>query len=264
MFRHGRSGLAQVAFRQRRNLAEEHRTDRISDRLESPRGESPLGDFVLGGVDGVVTTFAVVAGSAGGGLSVTTVIILGLANLVADGFSMGVSNYLSTRSRKQEVAQARADENWQVQTNPEGERQEIRQIFARKGLGGDTLDQVVDAITSDKRVWVDTMMAEELKLSEISARPERAALFTFVAFVSCGFVPLLPFIAGVGSFERMFAISTALAAATFFALGIGKGMVLSASPLRSGLQTLLIGSFAAGLAYAMGVGLRTLFGISPA
>lgn len=253
-----------MAFRQTRNLADEHRTDRIRDRLNSPRGESPLGDFVLGGVDGVVTTFAVVAGSAGGGLSVTAVIILGLANLVADGFSMGISNYLGTRSRQQEVAQARADENWQIQANPEGERQEIRQIFARKGLEGETLDRVVDAVASDERVWVDTMMAEELKLSEISARPRRAALYTFLAFVLCGLVPLLPFISGIGHFERMFAISAALAAATFFALGVGKGMVLGVPSLRSGLQTLLIGSVAAALAYGIGFGLRTLFGIAPA
>ncbi len=253
-----------MAFRQRRNLANEHRTDRIRERLESPRGESPLGDFVLGGVDGVVTTFAVVAGSAGGGLSVTTVIILGLANLVADGFSMGISNYLGTRSRQQEVAQARADENWQITADPDGERQEIRQIYARKGLEGEMLDRVVDAVTSDERVWVDTMIAEELKLSEVSARPRRAALYTFLAFVLCGFVPLLPFIAGTGHFERMFAISTALAAATFFALGTGKGMVLRVPPLGSGLQTLLIGSVAASLAYGIGFGLRAMFGIASA
>lgn len=260
----GRPGLIKLAFRQTRNLADEHRTDRIRDRLDSPRGESPLGDFVLGGVDGVVTTFAVVAGSAGGGLSVTAVIILGLANLIADGFSMGISNYLGTRSRQQEVAQARADENWQIKANREGERQEIRQIFARKGLEGETLDRVVDAVTSDDRVWVDTMMAEELKLSEISARPRRAAFYTFLAFVLCGIVPLLPFIAGIGLFDRMFAISTALAAATFLALGIGKGLVLRAPPLRSGLQTLLIGSVAAALAYGIGFGLGTMFGIAPA
>ena len=253
-----------MAFRKTRNLAEEHQADRIRDRLESPRGESPLGDFVLGGVDGVVTTFAVVAGSAGGGLSVTAVIILGLANLIADGFSMGISNYLGTRSRQQEVAQARADENWQIKADPEGERREIRQIFARKGFHGDTLDRVVEVVTSDDRVWVDTMMAEELKLSEISARPRRAAFYTFVAFVLCGFIPLLPFVAGIGVFDRMFAVSTALAAATFLALGIGKGIVLRAPPLRSGLQTLLIGSAAAALAYGIGFGLRTLFGIAPA
>lgn len=252
-----------AGFRSRRDLANEHRSDRIRARLERPRGESALGDFVLGGVDGVVTTFAVVAGSAGGGLSVSTVIILGLANLVADGFSMGVSNYLGTRSRQQEVAQSRADENWQIEVHPEGERKEIREIFARKGLEGETLEEVVDVITNDKRIWIDTMMAEELKLSEISAQPGRAAIYTFLAFAICGFVPLLPFVIGWGPFDSMFVISTALAAATFLSLGIGKGMVLDVSPIGSGLQTLLIGSVAAGLAYAMGAGLSALFGISP-
>ncbi|WP_057884196.1 VIT1/CCC1 transporter family protein [Tsuneonella troitsensis] len=253
-----------MRFRETRNLGDEHRADRIRDRLNSPRGESPLGDFILGGVDGVVTTFAVVAGSAGGGLSVTAIIILGLANLFADGFSMGISNYLGTRSRQQEVAQARADEHWQIKANPEGEKEEIRQIFAGKGLEGDTLDQVVEVVTSDERVWVDTMMTEELKLSEISARPRRAALYTFFAFVLCGFLPLLPFIAGNGLFDRMFAISAALAAATFLALGIGKGLVLNAPRLRSGLETLMIGSAAAALAYGIGFGLRTVYGIAPA
>jgi len=251
-----------MAFSRRRNLQEEHRRGRIRARLDQPRGESPLGDFILGGVDGVVTTFAVVAGSAGGGLAASTVIILGLANLVADGFSMGVSNFLGTRSRQQEVAQARADENWQIENHPEGEQMEIREIFARKGLDPDTLDKVVDAVTSDRRVWVDTMMAEELKLSEVSARPLRAASFTSLAFCICGFVPLLPFVLGAGDFERMFAISSGFAAATFLALGLGKGVILGAAPLRAGLQTLLLGSAAAILAYGMGLALRTMFGVS--
>lgn len=247
-----------MAFRAPRDLLDEHRKDRIRARLERPRGESALGDFVLGGVDGVVTTFAVVAGSAGGGLSIATIIILGLANLVADGFSMAVSNYLGTRSRQQEIARARADEYWQLDAHPEGERQEIREIFARKGFTGDTLDRVVDVITGDRKVWVDTMMAEELKLSEASARPLRAALATFTAFAICGFVPLLPFVAGAGSFDAMFGLSAALAAGAFFALGAGKGAVLGMPRLRAGLQTLAVGGAAALLAYGAGAGLRSL------
>lgn len=245
-----------------RDLAAEHDLDKIRARLTRPRGEGPLGDFVLGGVDGVVTTFAVVAGSAGGQLSVAAVIILGLANLVADGFSMGISNYLGTRSRQQEVTRARADEIWQLDADPEGERREIREIYARKGFGGAALDHIVDVITSDREVWVDTMMAEELKLSEVSARPLRAGLVTFAAFSVCGFIPLTPFLLGGGNFERMFGISLAFSAATFFALGLGKGAVLGLPPLRSGIQTLVIGSVAAGLAYATGMVLREMFGIA--
>lgn len=261
-------GESAIALRAVRNLQDEHRPERIRARLEQPRGESSLGDFVLGGVDGVVTTFAVIAGSAGGGLSLATIIILGLANLVADGFSMAVSNYLGTSSRQQEVARSRADEDWQVATHPEGERQEIREIFARKGFEAETLDRIVDVITGDAKVWVDTMVAEELKLSEVSAHPVRAALTTFFAFVLFGFIPLLPFLAGIGAgiegavggFDRMFAISIGLAAAAFFALGVAKGAVLGLGRLRAGLQTLAVGSLAAVLAYGIGAGLRALLG----
>jgi VIT1/CCC1 family predicted Fe2+/Mn2+ transporter len=242
-----------------RDLSSEHEPAAVKKRLEAPPGESPLGDFILGGVDGVVTTFAVVAGSAGGQLSGAIVIILGLANLVADGFSMAVSNYLGTRSRQEEIQERRADEVRQIQSCPEGEREEIRQIFALKGFRGETLDQIVEVVTSDPRVWVDTMMAEELRLSDGSTRPLRAALATFVAFSICGFVPLVPFIFGTDHFDIKFGLSGALAALTFLALGIGKGMVLGSSPWRSGLQTLCLGGGAAVLAYGVGAAAHSLF-----
>jgi vacuolar iron transporter family protein len=246
-----------------RDLAREHAPHRIRARLAHPRGESPLGDFILGGVDGVVTTFAVVAGSAGGRLPAAVVIILGLANLIADGFSMAVSNYLATKSRLEQISRSRADEYWQIENYPGGEREEIRQIFSRKGFEGETLEQIVEVVTRDRDVWVDTMMAEELKLSETSARPLRASIATFVAFSLCGSVPLVPFVLGLGAFDMMFGISAGLAAATFLALGIGKGLVLNLSPFRAGLQTLAIGGGAAVLAYAAGSALYVLFGVAP-
>lgn len=247
-----------------RDLAAEHKAAAIRERLAAPRGESPLGDFILGGVDGVVTTFAVVAGSAGGQLTGTIVIILGLANLVADGFSMAVSNYLGTKSRQDEIRESRADEIRQTQMYPEGEREEIRQIFELKGFQGKTLNRIVEVITSDRRIWVDTMMAEELKLSDGSTRPLRAALATFVAFSICGFIPLVPFILGTSHFDIKFGVSGALAALTFVALGVGKGLVLGLSPWKAGLQTLGLGGGAAILAYGVGVAAHLLFQASPA
>jgi VIT1/CCC1 family predicted Fe2+/Mn2+ transporter len=247
-----------------RDLVAEHEPDQIRKRLKRPKGESPLGDFVLGGVDGVITTFAVVAGSAGGQLPVAAVIILGLANLVADGFSMGISNYLGTRSRQQEISQARADELWQLEAHPEGERQEIREIFARKGFEEPVLGQIVDVITDNPEVWVDTMMVEELKLSEIAARPVRAAFVTFAAFAICGFIPLLPFVFGFVPPDSLFVASTGLSAVTFFGLGVSKGAVLGMPRLLSGLQTLLIGGIAAVLAYGVGTMLYEIFGVAAA
>lgn len=247
-----------------RDLEAEHDPERIRQRLAQPAGESALGDFVLGGVDGVITTFAIVAGSAGGRLPVATIIILGLANLVADGFSMAVSNYLGTRSRQQEVRRAREDEAWQIATHPEGERSEIREIFAKKGFDRPTLDRIVEVITASPKVWIDTMMAEELKLSEVGARPLRAANATFLAFVLCGLVPLLPFILGLAPADTLFVASALLAAATLFALGAAKGTMLGMRPLGSGAQTLAIGGAAALLAYGVGMLLYWLFGVAAA
>ncbi|WP_324826785.1 VIT1/CCC1 transporter family protein [Qipengyuania zhejiangensis] len=236
----------------------DHSPPRIRTRLDDPRGLSPLGDFMLGGVDGVVTTFAVIAGSAGGQLPSTTVIILGIANLIADGFSMSVSNYLGTRARQEEIRQGRREEERQIRVYPEGERREIREIFARKGLSGNVLEKVVEVVTADEDIWVDTMMAEELHLTDVTARPMRAAITTYIAFTLCGLVPLMPFLIGLGDFHTMFLASSLLGFGTFFVLGIGKGRVLGTPLLGSGLRTLAIGGAAAALAYGAGYALRAL------
>ena len=237
-----------------RDIREEHEPERIRARLSDPPAESLVGDIMLGGVDGLVTTFAVVAGSAGGQLPTVAVLILGIANLVADGFSMAASNYLGTRSRQQAVARARADEARQIASYPEGERREIREIYARKGLDEETLDRVVAGITADPAVWVETMMAEELRLSDTVVRPLRGAAATFGAFVLCGLIPLLPYL--IGSVRDPLTVSATMALVGFFVLGAGKGLALGQSWWRSGLLTFAIGGAAAMLAYLVGVLLR--------
>lgn len=124
--------------------AEIHTPDAVRHRLSLPRRESHLRDFIYGGIDGTVTTFAVVAGVAGAGLPATIVIILGFANLIADGFSMAVSNFLATRAEMEEEHLARLIEEREIDYIPEGEREEVRQIFALKGFSGKKLDQVVE------------------------------------------------------------------------------------------------------------------------
>lgn len=228
-----------------------HAPERIRERLAQPPAESVLGDVMLGGVDGVVTTFAVVAGSVGGSLPTKTVVILGVANLVADGFSMAASNYLGTRSRQQAVEMARADEVRQIETYPEGERREIEEIYASKGLDEQTLRRVVAQVTADRRVWVDTMLAEELRLSAAIVHPVQSALVTFIAFVLFGLLPLLPYL--VGGLEEPVVPSALLSVVAFFALGAGKGLALKQRWATAGAVTLVVGGAAAGLAYTAGL-----------
>jgi VIT1/CCC1 family predicted Fe2+/Mn2+ transporter len=245
----------------KRDLKEEHRPEKVRERLAAPAGQSALGDAVLGAVDGIVTTFAVVAGSAGGQLSTNVIIILGVANLIGDGFSMAASNYLGTRSRREEVEKARRDESWQIERYPQGEYREVREIFARKGFRGRTLDRIVEVITRNRDVWIDTMLNEELNLQRRAASPWRAAGVTFLAFVLFGSIPLIPFLIGVFSREHLFATSAGLSAAAFAILGVWKGLTLHRPALWSGLQTLLVGSMAAGLAYGVGVFLHALLAL---
>jgi VIT1/CCC1 family predicted Fe2+/Mn2+ transporter len=259
----GRAGEDMRQQTRHRDLKEEHRPDRVRERIAAPSGASALGDAVLGATDGIVTTFAVVAGSAGGQLSTNVVIVLGFANLLADGFSMAVSNYLSTRSRREEVEQAVQDELWQIDRYPLGEHREVREIFARKGFHGPTLDRIVDVITRNREVWIDTMLEEELNLQRVAASPRRAALVTFLAFIVFGFIPLIPFVFPVPAHRHLFLISGGLSAAAFAILGVWKGVMLHRPPLRSGLQTFLIGSIAALLAYGVGALLHTLFAVAP-
>lgn len=239
-------------------LYHDHTEGAIAARLAGATNHSYLRDFVLGAVDGTVTTFAVVAGVAGAGLPRSVAVILGIANLLADGFSMAVGNYLSTRAEHEVVTAARRKEEQHIEQIPDGEREEVRQIFAAKGFEPPLLDHVVDVITQDRQRWVDTMLTEELGLRLDSPVPWRAALSCFSAFVAVGMVPLLPFVLpGRLSPGQVFAASAAGAAAAFFAVGAAKGKVLGQNWIGSALGTLWLGGTAATLAYAVGLALKS-------
>ncbi len=241
------------------SLDADHTPAAIRRRLREATAHSYLRDFVLGAMDGTVTTFAVVAGVAGAGLPRGVAIVLGLANLLGDGFSMAAGNYLSTKTDRQVVERARREEEQHVEQVPEGEREEVRQIFAAKGFSGPMLDEVVNVITTDRRRWVDTMLTEEHGLRLESPSALRAATATFAAFVTIGIIPLLPFFIGVQDRPHLiFAISAAATAVSFLLVGIARGVVLGESLLRSGLETLAIGGVTALLSYGVGVGMRSL------
>jgi VIT1/CCC1 family predicted Fe2+/Mn2+ transporter len=242
-----------------RDLEIDHLPESIRSRLEQRR-HSYLGDGVLGAIDGTVTTFAVVAGAMGAGFSGIVVIILGFANLLADGFSMAVSNYLGTKSQQQRVAQTRRWEERHIQEIPAGEREEIAQIFARKGFAGDVLERIVETITADRRLWVDTMLTEEHGLQLDGPSPVRAGLATFLAFLLVGLVPLVPFLLPGLDPSQRFVTSAVATGLAFLTVGVAKGMVLEQPLVRSGLETLLTGGIAAVLAYLVGSWLREAFG----
>lgn len=245
----------------RKALLDEHRPEAIRARLDQIRHSGYLPDLLLGGIDGCVTTVAVIAGALGAGVSGVVACILGLANLVADGFSMAVSNYQSTKAQKDLIERSRRTEELHIAHFPEGEREEIRQIFQRKGFEGETLQRIVETITADHQLWIDTMLSEELGLQRSQPRPIRSGLATFAAFVLVGAVPLVPLSAPWLAPAAQVALAMSLAAVVFFAIGLAKGWVLQMTVWRSGVETLLTGTVAAGLAFAVGYGLRQAIGL---
>jgi vacuolar iron transporter family protein len=233
-----------------RHLEHGHNPRDIARRLRRGPHVSYLRDWVYGGIDGTVTTFAVVAGVAGAELSTQTLLILGAANLFADGFSMAAANYSGSKAEIEEYAQVRRMEERHVDLAPEGEREEIRQIFHAKGFKGEALETAIDVITATRKRWVDTMMTEEHGLPPISRSPGRAAAMTFLAFMVCGSVPLLPFIAGA---PASLWTSTLMTGITFFSIGSLRSYWSPAPWWKAGTETFLIGITAAFVAYLVGL-----------
>jgi VIT1/CCC1 family predicted Fe2+/Mn2+ transporter len=236
-------------------MEHEHSAQAIAKRLAGAPSFSYLRDWVYGGIDGAVTTFAIVAGVVGAQLSSRVVLILGIANLVADGFSMAASNYSGTKTEHEEVAHLRAIEERHIGAAPNGEREEIRQIFRGKGFHGQDLERAVEVITADRDRWVNTMLAEEYGLPKAVRSPLKAAASTFASFVLCGAVPLLPFLVEA---PATFHLSVVMTALVFFLIGSTKSRWSPVSWWRSGAETLAIGLGAAALAFVIGYALKGL------
>lgn len=218
------------------------------------RHQNYLAEFVYGGIDGSITTFAVVAGAVGAGLDNTIIIILGFANLFADGFSMSIGAYMSAKSEKQNFQKQKALEYWEVDNMPETEREEIRDIYKEKGFEEPLLSQVVEVITKDNDRWVDVMMKDELGLIEDDKSPFQTGLYTFISFLIVGLIPLLVFVADYININisQKFLWSSILTGIGFIIIGFLKSKVTNNSVIKGISETLLLGGLAALVAYFVG------------
>lgn len=242
-------------------LIDNHSPAVIGERLKSKPRQSILSDAVLGGIDGCVTTFAVVTGAIGAHFPSSVALILGLANLIADAVSMAISNYESIKAQEDFNNNIRRIESEHIEKIPIGEREEIRQIYKQKGFKGEVLEQIVTTITSDKQLWIDTMLTEEYGLQKSNQSPIKSATATFTAFIIVGSMPLIPFIIHHLKQSHQFFLSTCIAGFMFFLIGSLKSIVLNQPLFRAGLSTLLTGGTAAGMAYLVGYTLREIIGI---
>ncbi len=218
---------------------------------------------VYGGLDGIITTFAVVAGVAGAELAAGVVLILGFANLIADGLSMAIGDFLSTKSENEYHKAEREREAWEVENYPEGEKQELVEIYTDKGMTKQDAETMVSLISKNKQAWVDIMMVEELGIVESTESPLKNAVVTFLSFAVFGLIPILAYVLAYPfAFFRQntFAVACALTLLTLFTLGAVKVKVTGKHFLKSGLETVTVGGLAAFAAYLVGHLLRGFAG----
>lgn len=225
--------------------------------------EEHVPEFVYGGIDGAVTTFAVVAAAAGAELGAGVVLILGVSNMLADGLSMSVGSFLSTKSDREHYDHIQAEEYEETERFPEEERDEIRRIYADKGFSGTTLNDIVAHITANKDLWVSEMMIGEHGLIREEKNPSANALMTFVSFCLLGFIPISPYVYAFVTktdLPNAFTIACVSTAIAFAIVGYLKGLVNHTNKLRAVAETLLLGGIAAAVAYGVGDWLEKLIG----
>lgn len=209
-------------------------------------------DIVYGASDGIITTFAIVTGSLGANLPPSVILALGFANLIADGFSMGASNFLGSRSENALYHREAKKEHTHTEKNPQIEKAEVEVILREQGFGNTDVVVMTEKITANRAFWVDFMMKYEHDMATPDHGDEwRGALATFVSFVVVGSLPILPyvFLADKVSRETYSIVATALA---LFGVGAARYFVTRVNWFVSGIEMLFVGGAAAAASYAIG------------
>ena len=218
-----------------------------------------LSEFVYGGIDGSITTFAVVAGATGANLDTSIVIVLGFANLLADGFSMSIGAFLSAKTNVQRAnKRARAAASL-FESNQTKARERVITFFQSKGFDGSLLAQNVDFVMHDKERFVNTLVSEANETTERKS-PSMVGWATYVSFILMGLVPLLCFVwdYAIGFNGDKFLWSSLFTGCAFVLIGFLKSYVTLESIWKGIAETLALGALAAAVAFFVGDWLEQL------
>lgn len=237
----------------KKHIKEEHRQSTISEYLK---------EIVYGGSDGIVTTFAVVAGFAGAQssevaqYSIMVVLLFGLANLFADASSMGLGNILSILADKDVFKTHREKELEEIRKNPEQETKETLYILKSKGYSQSDAKKMAELYSKNENFWADFMMQYEFEIpNPEQENPLATGFSTFISFIVFGAIPLLPFIL-FGNRSDIFTISIMFTLLALIFLGIVRWKVTTQTILRSVTEIVLIGGLSAVIAYVVGTFFR--------
>jgi vacuolar iron transporter family protein len=208
-------------------------------------------DIVIGMSDGLTVPFALAAGLSGAVQSTSIVITAGLAEIAAGSIAMGLGGYLAARSDAEHYASERLREQTEVRQIPEAEAREVSDVFASYGVSAEDAAPVVSALRARPEAWVDFMMRFELGLE--APDPKRALVSAATiasAYIAGGLIPLAPYFI-FSAAARALAVSVAFTLVALFVFCYVKGHFTGARPIRSALQTALVGGLAAAAAFGI-------------
>ena len=215
------------------------------------RSSESVRDVVIGMADGLTVPFALAAGLSGAVDSTAVVVTAGLAEVAAGAIAMGLGGYLAARTDAEHYRSEWNRELRETEALPEVEMQEVRDILAAHGVAAVQADEVARALAKDRARWVRFMMQFELGLEEPApSRAPRSALTIGSAYVAGGLVPLIPYFVAA-SVTAALPFSVALTLIALFVFGGIKGRLTGAPPLRSALQTAVVGGLAAAAAFGI-------------
>jgi VIT1/CCC1 family predicted Fe2+/Mn2+ transporter len=215
----------------------------LSNRQEEHiTGGGKIRSIILGLNDGLISTFTLLVGVAAATLastgSNTIVLITGFAAMVSGAISMGLGEYISSKSEYYYIKNELKKERAEIELFPDEEKEEVKEIFEKMGMKGQTLDACVESITSNKQVWIDFLTKSELGLEE-PENPILGAILTFLAFVFGSFLTLFAYLFNLGLVSLV--LSSIISFSMLFIVGALKTKITGEHKIRSGLEMVLIG-----------------------
>jgi VIT1/CCC1 family predicted Fe2+/Mn2+ transporter len=223
----------------------------IHERIDPHAPRSSLPEVILGGQDGLVNVLGVILGVAAATSEARAVLAAGLAATFAESVSMAAVAYSSKQAEADRYRGEEERERRHIRAAPTLEREEVREIFRKKGFDGDLLDRIVETVTANEDVWVAVMMADEHLLTPVpDGQPMRSALVVGISSVVGSFLPLVPFF--VLPMRESMAAAAILSVLALFLTGSYKGLLSARKPVRSGLELAVIGLCSALVGYGVG------------
>lgn len=218
---------------------------------------SSIRDFVFGFGDGINTSLGIAAGVGGAEVSSNIIILAALVAMFTGAKAMAVQNYLAVKSQREIINSEIAREKWEIENKREFEIKEIEDIYRAKGFTGKDLEMIVNKIISDKKVWLDTMLTEELNLNvDVVGHPLKSAFRMFGAFLVGGILPIVPFFFSHGYTPLLIAIGISLVSS--FLVGAVKSRLAETSIIKGGLEMAGLGTGIALVGFGIGKELANL------